>query len=70
MKSIHLIEALMKLLLRWQSRLAELRLRLIRAAIHSRKRRILVLDTVKTDIENKQRQLDFEIYQLETSKKA
>lgn len=70
MKSIKLVEALAHLLASLYQRTLCLRQRLIRAAIHSRKRQILALDTVKTDIERKQRHLDIEIYSLETEKSA
>lgn len=70
MKSIKLVEALAHLLASLYRRTLCLRQRLIRAAIHSRKRQILALDTVKTDIERKQRHLDIEIYSLETEKSA
>ena len=70
MKSIKLIEALAHLLASLYQRTLYLRQRLIRAAIHNRKRQILALDTVKNDIERKQRHLDIEIYSLETEKRA
>lgn len=70
MKSIKLIEALAHLLASLYQRTLCLRQRLIRAAIHSRERQILALDTVKTDIERRQQQLDIEIYRLETEKSA
>ena len=70
MKSIKLIEALAHLLASLYQRTLCLRQRLIRAAIHSRKRQILALDVAREANERKQRQLALEISRLEALQRS